>query len=65
MSKPDYIVRMVKSREQWLGAIDLIVNNADIQYVSPIEDFRRKSGRRSSRSIFLPHSTRSAPPCPA
>jgi len=39
MSKPDDIVRMVKSAEQRLGAIDIIVNNAGIQYVSPIEDF--------------------------
>jgi 3-hydroxybutyrate dehydrogenase len=39
MSKPDDIVRMVKSAEQRLGAIDVIVNNAGIQYVSPIEDF--------------------------
>jgi 3-hydroxybutyrate dehydrogenase len=30
---------MVKSAEQRLGAIDVIVNNAGIQYVSPIEDF--------------------------
>src|SRR5947209_1982588 len=39
MSKPDDIVRMVKSAEQRLGAIDVIVNNAGIQYVSAIEDF--------------------------
>jgi 3-hydroxybutyrate dehydrogenase len=39
MSKPDDIVRMVKSAEQRLGALDVIVNNAGIQYVSPIEDF--------------------------
>jgi 3-hydroxybutyrate dehydrogenase len=39
MSKPDDIVRMVKGAEQRLGAIDVIVNNAGIQYVSPIEDF--------------------------
>jgi 3-hydroxybutyrate dehydrogenase len=39
MSKPDDIGRMVKSAEQRLGAIDVIVNNAGIQYVSPIEDF--------------------------
>ena len=38
MTKPDDIVRMVKSAEQRLGALDVIVNNAGIQYVSPIED---------------------------
>ncbi len=39
MSKPDDIVRMVKSAEQRLGSVDVIVNNAGIQHVSPIEDF--------------------------
>ena len=39
MTKPDDIVRMVKSAEQRLGSVDVIVNNAGIQYVSPIEDF--------------------------
>ena len=39
MSKPEDIVRMVKSAEQRLGSVDVIVNNAGIQYVSPIEEF--------------------------
>jgi NADP-dependent 3-hydroxy acid dehydrogenase YdfG len=40
-------VRLVKSAEQRLGAIDVIVDNAGIQYVSPIEIFRRRNGTRS------------------
>ena len=39
MSKPDEIVRMVRSAEQRLGAIDMLVNNAGIQHVAPIEEF--------------------------
>ena len=33
-SKPDDLVRMVTSAEQRLGSVDVIVNNAGIQYVS-------------------------------
>ncbi len=39
MTKPDEIVRMVKGAEQRLGSVDVIVNNAGIQHVAPIEDF--------------------------
>ena len=31
MSKPDDITRMVKSAEQRLGSVDVVVNNAGIQ----------------------------------
>jgi 3-hydroxybutyrate dehydrogenase len=39
MSKPDAIKRMVESAVAELGAIDVLVNNAGIQFVSPVEDF--------------------------
>ncbi|GAC1558938.1 MAG: 3-hydroxybutyrate dehydrogenase [Beijerinckiaceae bacterium] len=39
MTKPDDIARMVKGAEQRLGSIDVLVNNAGIQHVSPVEDF--------------------------
>lgn len=39
MSKPDQIAAMVKNAETKLGAIDILINNAGVQYVSPIEDF--------------------------
>ena len=39
MSKPDEIVAMVKSAEATFGAVDVLVNNAGIQTVSPVESF--------------------------
>jgi 3-hydroxybutyrate dehydrogenase len=39
MSKPDAIRAMVESTVAELGAIDVLVNNAGIQFVSPVEDF--------------------------
>src|SRR5215213_9632517 len=39
MSKPDQIAGMVKEAEHTFGAVDVLVNNAGIQHVSPIEDF--------------------------
>ena len=39
MSKPDEIVAMVKSAEAIFGAVDVLVNNAGIQTVSPVETF--------------------------
>lgn len=39
MMNPSEIVDMVKMTENELGDIDIIVNNAGIQYVSPVEDF--------------------------
>src|SRR5262245_61880403 len=39
MSKPAEIAAMVAQAENSFGALDIIVNNAGIQFVSPIEDF--------------------------
>ena len=39
MSKPAEIVDMIKTAEKTLGSIDVLVNNAGIQYVAPIEEF--------------------------
>lgn len=39
ISKPEEIVQMMQMAEKELGAIDVLVNNAGIQFVSPIEDF--------------------------
>lgn len=39
MSQADEITQMIKKVEEELGAIDILINNAGIQHVSPIEDF--------------------------
>ncbi|WP_198371843.1 3-hydroxybutyrate dehydrogenase [Roseomonas rosulenta] len=39
MSKPDEIRAMVADCEATLGAVDILVDNAGIQHVSPVEDF--------------------------
>jgi 3-hydroxybutyrate dehydrogenase len=39
MTKPDQIVEMVRFAEETLGSVDVLVNNAGIQFVSPVEDF--------------------------
>jgi 3-hydroxybutyrate dehydrogenase len=39
MSKGDQIAQMVAEAEAKLGSVDVLVNNAGIQFVSPIEEF--------------------------
>jgi len=39
MSKPDEITKMVEATVKQFGSIDIVVNNAGIQHVSPVEDF--------------------------
>ncbi|MGU3408265.1 3-hydroxybutyrate dehydrogenase [Methylobacterium brachiatum] len=39
MSKPEAVAEMVREAEAAFGAIDVLVNNAGIQFVSPIEEF--------------------------
>ena len=39
MSKPDEIASMVADAESRFGAVDIIVNNAGIQYVAPVDEF--------------------------
>ena len=39
MTKPAEIAAMIAEAEKTFGAVDVLVNNAGIQFVSPIEDF--------------------------
>jgi len=39
MTKPSEIAEMVRASEKTFGALDVLVNNAGIQFVAPIEDF--------------------------
>jgi 3-hydroxybutyrate dehydrogenase len=39
MTKPAEIAAMIKTAETTLGSVDVLVNNAGIQYVAPVEEF--------------------------
>jgi 3-hydroxybutyrate dehydrogenase len=39
LTQPDQIVQMVAQAERDLGPVDIVVNNAGVQHVSPVEDF--------------------------
>jgi 3-hydroxybutyrate dehydrogenase len=39
MSKPDQVAKMVEDCVAQLGSCDIVVNNAGIQFVAPVEDF--------------------------
>jgi 3-hydroxybutyrate dehydrogenase len=39
MTKPAEIAAMVQTTEKTFGSLDILINNAGIQYVSPIEEF--------------------------
>jgi 3-hydroxybutyrate dehydrogenase len=39
MLEPDQITAMVKTAENRFGAVDVLVNNAGIQHVAPVEEF--------------------------
>ena len=39
LSKPDEIDNMFKKVSKTFGGVDVLINNAGIQFVSPIEDF--------------------------
>lgn len=39
MTKPEQIEDLVKQTEKRFGAVDILINNAGIQHVAPIEDF--------------------------
>jgi 3-hydroxybutyrate dehydrogenase len=64
MSKPDEIEAMLAFAERHLGGVDVLVNNAGIQHVAPVEDFEPAQWDRiiaiNLSSVF--HCTRLALP---
>jgi 3-hydroxybutyrate dehydrogenase len=39
MTKPDQIADMIKTSEKTFGSVDVLINNAGIQFVAKVEDF--------------------------
>lgn len=39
MTKPDEIEDLIKTAQKKFGSVDILINNAGIQFVSPVEDF--------------------------
>ena len=39
MTKPDQIAAMIQQAASSFGSVDILINNAGIQFVSPVEDF--------------------------
>ena len=62
MAKPAEIIAMVRQAEEAFGSVDVLVNNAGIQYVAAVEELRRRSGTPSSPSTCRRPSTPCAPP---
>jgi len=61
MRKPAEIAAMVELAEANFGAVDILINNAGIQFVSPVEESRSRNGTRSSPSTCRRPFMASAP----
>ena len=61
MNKPAEIAEMIGTAEKTFGRVDVLVNNAGIQHVAPIDEF--PIDKPSLPSISPPPSTPYAPPC--
>ena len=66
MTKPAEIAAVVAEAEKRFGSADVLVNNAGIQHVSPIEEFPvDKWDAIIAINLCRRRSTPSAPPSPA
>jgi 3-hydroxybutyrate dehydrogenase len=65
MTKPDEIGALFRAADEQFGQVDIIVNNAGIQHVAPVEEFPPKSGTPSSPSISPAPFISPAMPFPA
>ncbi len=63
MSKPAEIVALIKETHERFGSVDIVVNNAGIQKVAPIEEFPvDKWDAIIAINLSLPPSIPSVPP---
>lgn len=46
MTKPEEIRQMCADCAEQLGSADILINNAGIQFVSPVDEFPRTNGMR-------------------
>ncbi len=51
MTKPDEIADLIQSSHDKLGSVDVLINNAGIQHIAPIEEFPTEKWTGSSPSI--------------
>ena len=58
MTKPEQIAEMVQMALDMFGSLDVLVNNAGIQHVAPLQEFPgRQVGRdhRHQSELGVPH----------
>jgi len=65
MTKPSEIAGMIALGESTFGSVDVLVNNAGIQFVVPIEEFPVDKWDAIIAINLSSRSTASAPRCPA
>jgi 3-hydroxybutyrate dehydrogenase len=65
MARPSDIFDLIAQAEGAFGSVDVLVNNAGIQHVSPVEEFSPEKWDAVIAINCPPHSTPSVPRCPA
>ncbi len=63
LTKVDQIEAMMAEAAAAFGGVDILINNAGVQHVAPVEEFPVDNGISSSRSTSPRLSTRRGSPC--